>query len=62
MQELQEHSIPYIGGEQWKEPYMETAEHVKDLKIDEDIGAVVVGFDQNLSYSRIVSCVGQAPA
>ena len=46
-------------------PAPHPADKIKDLVIDENIGAVVVGFDGLLTYSRIVSafvclcaCVG----
>ncbi|KAF5829162.1 HAD-like domain-containing protein [Dunaliella salina] len=63
-EELQEHGIPYIGGEKWREPLLDSADKIKDLVIDENIGAVVVGFDGLLSYSRIVyasCCLRELP-
>lgn len=53
-QELQQAGIPYIGGEHFPLPPMDSMEAMSQLQIDPDIGAVVVGWDPHFSYSRLV--------
>ncbi|EFJ53185.1 hypothetical protein VOLCADRAFT_115779 [Volvox carteri f. nagariensis] len=53
-QELQTAGIPFLGGREFSVPLMDNMEAMKELKVDPDIGAVVVGWDPHFSYSRLV--------
>ncbi|PNW82043.1 hypothetical protein CHLRE_06g271400v5 [Chlamydomonas reinhardtii] len=53
-QELEQAGIPYVGGRALKVPPMDDLDAMKALKVDPDVGAVVVGWDPNFSYSRLV--------
>ncbi|GIL85777.1 hypothetical protein Vretifemale_14214 [Volvox reticuliferus] len=53
-QELRAADIPFIGGREFQLPAMDSMDAMKELQVDPDIGAVVVGWDPNFSYSRIV--------
>ncbi|KXZ52039.1 hypothetical protein GPECTOR_10g1062 [Gonium pectorale] len=53
-QELQLAGIPFIGGRELEVPAMDNIDSMKQLKVDPSIGAVVVGWDPNFSYSRLV--------
>ncbi|GLI70322.1 hypothetical protein VaNZ11_015277 [Volvox africanus] len=53
-QELRAADIPFIGGRELQVPVMDSMDAMKELRVDPDIGAVVVGWDPNFSYSRLV--------
>eukprot|EP00195_Chlamydomonas_chlamydogama_P010274 CAMPEP_0202891262 /NCGR_PEP_ID=MMETSP1392-20130828/1365_1 /ASSEMBLY_ACC=CAM_ASM_000868 /TAXON_ID=225041 /ORGANISM="Chlamydomonas chlamydogama, Strain SAG 11-48b" /LENGTH=310 /DNA_ID=CAMNT_0049574961 /DNA_START=214 /DNA_END=1146 /DNA_ORIENTATION=+ len=53
-EELDEAGIPWIGGEGFEAPFMGDTDTMKQLQVDPDIGAVVVGWDPHFSYSRLV--------
>ncbi|KAG2445344.1 hypothetical protein HYH02_008809 [Chlamydomonas schloesseri] len=53
-QELEQAGIPYVGGRALKVPAMDDLDAMKALEVDPEVGAVVVGWDPNFSYSRLV--------
>ncbi len=53
-EELTQHGIRWVGGEAMQLPHMGEMSAITGFEPDPEIGAVVVGWDPNFSYSRLV--------
>jgi len=63
-EELREAGFSYVGGETDFAPSVISAEDLSAVKVDSDIGAVVVGFDWNFSYDKLAyasMCLREIP-